>query len=644
MKNIPKFLKDFAEQRVEKLVISAEGVGEQKEVLNKQLQEIEAAGRKMEELNASVPAQVDEALKTRAVRVDITRGRRTYDELKAEKDALSGASGAVGLSDGIVDSSSTDRAEGAVDRLTEDLALEWENAPYSKEEAEKLFAEEHLASLSMEEYVLLLRRFPSEMVAHVTRQGIRDHAESMWHTAGEGAYSDGFMKMAQDGRLRSPLGVKALQKEKKEVIKDMLGLDELEHRYQAVKKLKNMTGERNQGDQSSYGDRAAIHFATEEVADRSYGSETGNEIFIAYPSMHVASQYHFKGQLTNSGGGQWNDQWVWANEERGMDINAGLVFIPKEAKVDPRNGSRYELDKNNNPIVNEDFVGVYRAMTESPQFLEFAEQTIEVMGGREVNRKKIENMRAYLKDTFGISDSRLQDAVLNVRNLSNIRSAKKEEIRAKPDEQERLSALTNKIISQSLNRHGILYQEAKNTVSSEEFWEDYFLKNPKTRPSKTVYYGGNDPTAALQKWQEQHGLRKVSLVQDKEHMGFSERKISGEEASAVMGKGLSRFRSVAEEIIEEHYKDKVPPKIIRLPEGVDIINPDWIKWNEVHGVPDVEKKKGPPPLPAMPPPLPPEALKVSEAETSVRGNFCTNCGSRLGEAANFCIECGAKVV
>ena len=209
------------------------------------------------------------------------------------------------------------------------------------------------------------------------------------------------------------------------------------------------------GGSGSYMDKMAIHFATEEVADCYYGAEKGNEIFIAYPSAYIASQYYFQGKLNAGDSGYWNDQWVWANEERGIDLNTGLVFIPEEARVDRETGSRYELDENKNPVI----------------------------------------------------DKALQE--------------------------------------------GISFSEAKNKISSREFWETYFAKNPSKRPSKIIYYKSADPTSALQQWKKEHQIDKKAQTGN---IGFSERNVGYNAPQATAG--FDRFMTLAKKVIEDYFTSK----------------------------------------------------------------------------------------
>ncbi|PJE73302.1 MAG: hypothetical protein COV00_00530 [Candidatus Tagabacteria bacterium CG10_big_fil_rev_8_21_14_0_10_40_13] len=448
-----------------------------------------------------------------------------------------------------------------LDNFYAEQKKKWENAPYTKEDITKYFSEEHLASLSLKDYALLLKRFPGEMVAHVTRQGIRDHVGMVYHTAGEGAYAEGFMKIVEDGRLRSPLGVYLIENEKEKAVTRFLQLDKFQNKEEALNYHLATLTETRQGEAGSYADRMAVHFATEEVADCYYGSEKGNEIFITYPSAHIASQYYFSGQLKESGGGYWNDQWVWANEERGMDLNAGLVFIPEEAKVDKKTGSRYELDENKNPVKNSEYQATFRKVVDSADFHNFTKQVMEITG--ELNQhwdepnlssrnqellEKLEPFRQKLEHGFGITDRRLQHSVLDYYNLFSLDIQKRNQEEGKEDPAHSIDS----DIEGALQKEGILFSEAKDTISSKEFWEARFAENPTKRPSKIVYYKGLSPTRALYEWQETQGISRK--VKDKD-IGFPERHIERGVPQATAG--LDRFKILAEKVINNYFEPRI---------------------------------------------------------------------------------------
>lgn len=445
----------------------------------------------------------------------------------------------------------------------------WANSGYTKEDIIKYFSEEYLTSLSLEDYILLLKRFPCEMVAHVTRQGIRDHIGHLYHTGGEGAYIDGFMRMVEDGRLRSPLGVYLAEGEKEQAVARFLDRDGFKSKEEALEYLSVLTNTTHMGESGSYTDSMAIHFAAEEVADCYYGSERGNEIFIVYPSAYVASQYYFNGQLEKGGGGYWNDRWVWANEERGMDLNAGLVFIPEEARVDRKTGSRYKLDKDRNPIKNRGYTSAFRRLADSADFHNFANEVMEITGKLNQhwgepnllpeNRKLLQQLKPFrqrLEKEFGITDERLQFAILDYHNLLDLDIQKRrEEEGRRPDPFQSVDSA----IEEALKKEGILYLEAEDTISSKEFWEAYFAKNPAKRPSRVVYYKGADPTSALWRWRKGQGLNKKARDED---MGFSERHIQRSASQATAG--LDRFRTLAEKVIEDHFA-KIGSRVLVKP-------------------------------------------------------------------------------
>lgn len=524
------------------------------QTLAEQLEQIHTLEEKIADISQSRLTQLLHYFEIKKLRADLVGGQKAYDELKAELDTILDQTQEISKKTDTIEAPvELQAAKQMLDNFYIDQKTQWSKSEYTKEDITSNFSEEHLASLSIEDYALLLKRFPGEMVAHVTRQGIRDHLGHMFHTAGEGEYFDGFMKITKDGRLRAPLGVYLAEEEKDKAIEQFLDLNRFKSNEEATEYLDKFT-KVQQGDPGSYVDRMAIHFATEEVADAYYGSEKGNEIFITYPSAHVASQYYFNADLKSGGGGYWNDQWVWANEERGMDLNAGLVFIPEAAQVDKTTGSRYELDENKNPIKNEEYIRSFKAVVESPDFEEFAQQASNISG--KLNQQwddpdliyenikilnELEPFRERLEKEFQINDKRLQFTILMYNTLRNLASALKEE------DETKAVYLIDSSIEAALQKSGILYNEARDPIPSKEFWETYFTQHPEQKPSKIVYYEGIDPTAALQKWKKDHGIHKKA---DDMNIGYGERRIARDAPQATAG--LDRFKSIAEKVISDH--------------------------------------------------------------------------------------------
>lgn len=567
MEKQPRFIKDFskehsAEERketarqikekrgehFEHVAESAKAKSEQEQALTNLLEQIQVFETMIEELSSSRLSKLKSYFELRKLKADLAVGQRSYEELVRQKDQADSVPAVEGTPSEFLE------ARQMLQGFYKSQKEKWSKTEYTKEDITKNFTEEHLALLSIEDYELLMRRFPNQMVAHVTRQGIRDHTGHFWHTAGAGRYSDGFMRLVADGRLRSPLGIHMVEDEKKEAIARFLSLDKMKTEQEALDSLESFDPYVH--DQGSYSDRMAVHFATEEVADDYYGSEKGNEIFVAYPSAHVASQYYFGGQLTEAGGGYWNDQWVWANEERGMDLNAGVIFIPEQTKVDPRNGSRYELDDKGEPIVNQEDIDKIRKFVDWEGFSDFAESVMEVevnssrtsyrstyRNRQRILEEKLEPFRMQMEE-YGVTDRRLQDAVLSYDKLSSLKLQKELE---KEGQQDGFRDIDSTIRS-ALTVNGIYYKEAKNTVNSKEFWENYFSQHPDKKPSKIVYYKEQDPTEALHRWKSDKGLYNRVKSED---VGFPERKVGRRSEQAMVG--YDRFRSLAEEAIREHF-------------------------------------------------------------------------------------------
>ena len=522
-------------------------IGEREGVLAEQLESLQRLENELNELSTSRLEKILNFFQLRKLRADLAVGQRTVEELKQQHDVEALEHRTISKTSTLEESPpELKEAKTMLSDFYRQEKKKWVNSEYTTEEIAENFSEEHLASLSFDEYILLLQRFPREMVAHVTRQGIRDHTGHMFHTTGEGAYTNGFMRMVGDGRLRSPLGVYIMEAEKEKAVARYLRLDRFQTQDEAFQYLDTLTNDDRQSDSGSYVDRMAVHFATEEVADCFYGSEKGNEIFVAYPSAYIASQYYFSGRLREGGGGYWNDQWVWANEERGMDLNAGIVFIPESAKVDRNTGSRYELDNSGNPMIDAEVHAALRRVIDAPNFHDFAQSAMEV-AGRLIDgwgSSQLKPFRQRLEQEFGITDPRLQKAMLTYDHLIRLDLKKQAQAEGRKD----TTGSIDEEINQAMKAEGILYTEAMDPISSKEFWEKYFAEHASKRPSKIVYYKGSDPTRALDAWRATQGLNKKA---DDENIGFPQRHLERDAPQARAG--LDRFKILAEEVIRGHF-------------------------------------------------------------------------------------------
>ena len=368
MESNPKFIKDFSKEessqerdQLAKKIKDTRAEYFRSKDSNPELDQVQETKDIIEKISAFLPAKIIDFLRYMKVKSSMP------ENVKQEESQT------VNLSE------SMKEAKKAIDEFYTKQKNKWAVSPYSKEDIVQYFSPEHLASLSLEEYILLLRRFPSQMITHVTRQGIRDHVGAVNHHAGMNKLWNGFKDVVEDGALKSSFAIHVTDNAKEEAIVNFLNLKN-KTREEAVRDIDYIVGEDTQNHHGSFADRRSVHFATEEVADIHYGAETGNEIFFAYPSALIASQYVFSGQLTEANGGYHNNLWVFADEKGGLNLDVGLVFIPKDVQVDPETGSKYELNENLEPIENSELVDVIHKVVSLDGFKEFAKQYRDILG------------------------------------------------------------------------------------------------------------------------------------------------------------------------------------------------------------------------------------------------------------------------
>ncbi len=442
----------------------------------------------------------------------------------------------------------------------------WTKSGYTAEDVKKYFNPEHLASLSIEEYELLLHRFPSQMVTHVTRQGIRDHLGAVNHWAGLNKYWDGFKTTMSNGRkLKNQLSLSVGELSKDEALENFLkrgliNLDGCDSEEKAFANLENFSDIKSLHYDGSLWDFTSIHVATEEVADAHYGAEKYNEIFFAFPSALIASHYAYSGQLDQAGGDYHNNQWIWSKDEEGMPIDAGVVFIPKNASVSPKNGSRYELDTEMNPKENTELINNLSEKVLKPEFQVLINEMIPYLGNLPTNVKRI----LSLKEEYVLSDekqtwetlqkfkSKLEE-ILETSNPKIINMFFSYHSLLGFKKTPEIDIDIQKSIKDMLYLAGLSFEQAKDPVRSEEYWEAYFKENPELRPSKIVYYEQDSPTEALWRWKENKKLRGSSkeLTQKFEGNRVSVAKPEVPEHLLAISK---RFKDLAKRAINLHYQ------------------------------------------------------------------------------------------
>lgn len=410
-------------------------------------------------------------------------------------------------------------------RLSEFLPL-LKTDVLTPEEKEIVFTEEYLSSLSMEEYLKVWRLGSPNFLAHVSRHGIRDHADMKeFHSTGLGEFHNSFQEMLRDSKsLRPALSRLAINifdpdLEKEDVRKyvesvrssinthpepviesiasdslDMENLSpseatsilteenlrklfleklsqkswqerELEHLEETII-ADHLSGEHldSRKPSSFLSDSTAIHLSSEDILDGNYGAEEGNEVFVVFPTDMVASQYQFAQNRL------YND--ITKAPETSSDLNRNDIFVWNRNQAIPLDAGIVFLPANT-PV--------------NPK-----------------NGSKYEN----LTDTDG-------EVVL-----------------------------------------------AKETVTSQEYWEEYFRQNPEHRPAHIHYYDSQEftPTTAVQSFLRENGIVKIkdqdrNLGFDKNYVGLEPMADGTLDQDSI--RSVQRVRELAKEVLEEQKRTPI---------------------------------------------------------------------------------------
>ncbi len=432
----------------------------------------------------------------------------------------------------------------------------WQEALISEQDIKEHFTAEHLAGLSTEEYILLMKRFPNEMVTHVSRRGIRDHTGFMYHSAGVDEFHDSFDRVLESGKLQSALATKLEAGKAEEMIRQYVQLDNADNRQDAIAML---DAEMEKQGFASVADVAAFHVATEDVADVYYGAESQNEVFVAHPSALIAAEYMFSGSLTDAGGdASHNDTWIWMKEEEGIPLDAGFVFLPKDTMVDPETGSRYATDAEKKPIVAQERIDELFALVGREDFAKF------ILAAAEERRNnpayKAYEVRQKITEQFGVTNERLAKKIEEYVGAELVEALSGEYAMKKSLEER--TRVTGAMIERYLREEHLYFKEAKSAVPAEEFWNAYFVAHPERKPKHIVMYEGGSPAAALIKWKQDNGLTKrgkdlgIDLNRTKElqqRPGQSTREVESGE----------RFRAIIMAEIDKRFpeEEEIPPDV-----------------------------------------------------------------------------------
>lgn len=254
--------------------------------------------------------------------------------------------------------------------------------PLEKEQKKELLNFDVLAELSTREYLDLWKGLNPYFLSHVTRQGYRDHTGMIYHTAGLNEFQDNFKNIIGSDKKLHSVWESATGRGMSEV-GDEVSVD----RYiQSDPYLQDELGRIPQGEDLSennlaaalggghnilsqpdgyWRDKTSVHFMGNAVGDEYYGAEEGNEIFFVFPTDVLASQcysnqnlgdtdnYDYqktRGLAPHKAANEHNDYYIMPREN-GIPLDAGLVFLPKNTLVNPKNGSKYQTYDTENSVL-----------------------------------------------------------------------------------------------------------------------------------------------------------------------------------------------------------------------------------------------------------------------------------------------------
>lgn len=365
------------------------------------------------------------------------------------------------------------------DTFKERLSDTLKNIPLSKEEQDKYLSEETLVSMDMDDYLLLVKRLSGHYVSHVTRYGIREQtfmSTGGGHTKSKGEFIDNFTQILETKKLNS-FFTNLLDKTDyaKEVIKDYIAVLKEHDRDISKEEILDKVSSRLLGDVmpsgTRKGDKSGFHVGVNDILSHYYGSEINYDIYFYYPAEVVAKNYYHDISLKaypNARNSDWYNDQIIFTQGKGIPVDAGICCIPESIEVDKNTGSQYKLDENMKPILD--------SVTQN--HIEFFR---EEGGEYGLFRKILDQLKDTKKDQKNKSEE--------LQRVSEELKFKNYDIFLKFYENYRRTNGCDLERFYKQNQMIYIKPEKEKLVTSKEFWENYFNKNPDKKPNKIIYSG-----------------------------------------------------------------------------------------------------------------------------------------------------------
>ncbi|HNU95771.1 MAG TPA: hypothetical protein PKK32_02315, partial [Candidatus Paceibacterota bacterium] len=425
-----------------------------------------------------------------------------------------------------------------------------QKTPLTKDEQDRLLSADNIAKMNLADYLSLANRLSGLYFSHVTRFGLRETVGV--HCGGQGQVIDGFKPILESGRLGSLVDhiLSKADYAKIYIREDLLSSYWRTKRPidlpkdEAVKMFMHDFFNRELFAACPKPDCSATHFGYNHILE-DYGAEAGYTIYFYFPVEVIAKNFQHNlnpEHPRSSQKDQHNDQVAWSAGE-GIPLDLGVVCIPENVPVDKASGSKYVLDKNRQPTVcsecrdqlteiNQARLEFNSALTkirndywswkesgpslpsrdieffDRPEVIELARKFGFIKLEEQLIRDDREYAYGCLPYSFSSSNlfSPQHPGGHGEKAMAYFKANKttlfKDFVTAfrfdsnEPADQ-LLSFYLNSEIYQRFPDKNIfrLFLErpsADNTISSKEYWENYFNANPQTRPSKILYYDRTD--------------------------------------------------------------------------------------------------------------------------------------------------------
>ncbi len=428
--------------------------------------------------------------------------------------------------------------------------------PLTNQEKRDLLKPEVLSQLSTEEYIDLWKKLNPHFLAHVTRQGFRDHNAMFYHSAGMQEFHNGFLNIINDEKqLRPPLALEGLKNRDEATVQMFLSkwVLQAENEEEAKTRFNDLL-HWSLASAPKYQDSTAIHFAAQMVANGYYGGERNNEVFFIFPSDVLASQHSFtfngweKDFTHPQSEDKWNDVFVWPNtlEDPGVSIDAGITFLPEREQVDPNTGSKYASEIKivdgkekrvmvENTELKDKFMNWSKTLTENSLIVKKAQEYY-------VNRNE---MTKY--EFHGLCEQELMNLGFDQDSM----------VTFLPSFRQRLldwnENVTEEHYRQLFDESSARWKKAESTIPAKDYWENFFSKNPTLKPKHIVYYS-DFPTNAVYKFQQENGIGRADTSKTEgQLLGFDDHHVTDIENDPRADRGHQELIDMGNTINKEHY-------------------------------------------------------------------------------------------